>query len=184
MFCNILKMLFSYKFFTFSQPFSQLPNNFFITKSTTTHTSARTPPQKKKKKKKKSEIKERKQIGDEIDPDEEMMRHWSVFGGDDKLHTATMSRRWQWDSPRFNLSLSLVSGFQSMKLDLKVWVGLNEGWVNGGDGLVRTRDGLTEVGQWGRGEGMGRWSGLHVTTRPCVEGWFWASPIVPSPRSA
>ena len=41
-FGNILKMLFFYKFFTFSQPFSQLPNKFYITKSTTTHTSAPT----------------------------------------------------------------------------------------------------------------------------------------------
>ena len=31
-------MLFSYKFFTFSQPFSQFPNKFYITKATTTHT--------------------------------------------------------------------------------------------------------------------------------------------------
>ena len=23
---------------------------------------------------------------------------------------------------------------------------------------------------------MGRQSGLHATARPCVEGWFWASP--------
>ena len=37
-FGNILKMLFSYKFFTFSQ----FPNKFYITKSTTTHTSAPT----------------------------------------------------------------------------------------------------------------------------------------------
>ena len=46
-------MLFSYKFFTFSQPFSQLPNKFYIKKSTTTHT----PPQQQQQK---SEIKERK----------------------------------------------------------------------------------------------------------------------------
>ena len=40
--------------------------------------------------------------------------------------------------------------FQSVKLDLKVWVGSNEGWVDGGglvrtrmrDGSVRKRDGL------------------------------------------
>ena len=37
-FSNILKMLFFYKFFTFSQ----LPNKFYITKLTTTHTSAPT----------------------------------------------------------------------------------------------------------------------------------------------
>ena len=30
-------MLFSYKFFTFSQPFSQFPNKFYIKKSTSTH---------------------------------------------------------------------------------------------------------------------------------------------------
>ena len=42
MFGNILKMLFSYKFFTFSQPFSQLPTKFYIRKSTSTHTSAPT----------------------------------------------------------------------------------------------------------------------------------------------
>lgn len=42
--------------------------------------------------------------------------------------------------------------FQSVKLDLKVWVGSNEGWVDGGrsirtrtrDGLVRMRDGSAE----------------------------------------
>ena len=41
------------------------------------------------------------------------------------------------------------------------WVGEDEdeGWVGGG-----------------RGQGMGQWSGLHATTGPCVEGWFWASP--------
>ena len=88
-------MLFFYKFFTFSQPFSQLPNKFYITKSTTTHTSAPTenpllstqnpppqniettktpPPRPPQKKKKKIEIKERKQIGDEIDLEEEIDR--------------------------------------------------------------------------------------------------------------
>ena len=68
-------MLFSYKFFTFSQ----FPNKFYISKSTTTHTPAPTenpslftqnpPPHNTKhhhphhhQKKKKSEIKERKQI--------------------------------------------------------------------------------------------------------------------------
>ena len=35
-------MLFSYKFFTLSQPFSQLPTKFYIRKSTSTHTSAPT----------------------------------------------------------------------------------------------------------------------------------------------
>ena len=43
-------------------------------------------------------------------------------------------------------------GFQFVKLDLKVWVGLDEGWVNGGgsvrtrtrDGSVRIRDGSAE----------------------------------------
>ena len=79
-FVNILKILFSYNFFTFSQPFSQLPNKFYIRKSTTTHTLAPivnppphntkttktplpTPPQQQQqqnKKQKKSEIKERK----------------------------------------------------------------------------------------------------------------------------
>ena len=41
------------------------------------------------------------------------------------------------------------------------WVGEDEdeGWVGGG-----------------QGQGMGQRSGLHATTRPCVEGWFWASP--------
>ena len=74
-------MLFSYKFFSFSQ----LPNKFYITKSTTTHTSTptettKTPPptppqqQQPKKKKKKSKIKERKQINDEIDLKEEIDR--------------------------------------------------------------------------------------------------------------
>ena len=95
-------MLFFYKFFTFSQPFSQLPNKFYITKSTTTHTSAPTenppaptenpllstqnpppqniettkmpPPRPPQKKKKKIEIKERKQISDEIDLEEEIDR--------------------------------------------------------------------------------------------------------------
>ena len=28
----------------------------------------------------------------------------------------------------------------------------------------------------GRGQGMGRRSGLRAMVRPCVEGWFWASP--------
>ena len=102
MFGNILKMLFSYKFFTFSQ----LPNKFYIKKSTTTHTSAPTenppPPthqhpqkihhyphkihhhttQKPPKRhhphhhnnNKKSEIKERKQIGDKIDLEEKIDR--------------------------------------------------------------------------------------------------------------
>lgn len=42
MFGNILKMLFCYKFFTLSQPFSQLPNKLYIRKSTTTHTPAPT----------------------------------------------------------------------------------------------------------------------------------------------
>ena len=101
-FGNILKMLFSYKFFTFSQ----LPNKFYIKKSTTTHTSAPTenppPPthqhpqkihhyphkihhhttQKPPKRhhphhhnnNKKSEIKERKQIGDKIDLEEKIDR--------------------------------------------------------------------------------------------------------------
>ena len=41
-FGNILKMLFSYKFFTFSQSFSQLPNKFYIRNLTTTHTLAPT----------------------------------------------------------------------------------------------------------------------------------------------
>ena len=57
-------MLFSYKFFTLSQSFSQLPNKFYIRKSTITHTPASienppppTPPQQQQKK---SEIKERK----------------------------------------------------------------------------------------------------------------------------
>ena len=101
-FGNILKMLFSYKFFTFSQ----LPNKFYIKKSTTTHTSAPTenppPPTHQHPKKihhyphkihhhttqkppkrhhphhhnnnKKSEIKERKQIGDKIDLEEKIDR--------------------------------------------------------------------------------------------------------------
>ena len=42
--------------------------------------------------------------------------------------------------------------FQSVKLDLKVWVGSNKGWVDGGgsvrtrmrDGSVRMRDGSLE----------------------------------------
>ena len=42
--------------------------------------------------------------------------------------------------------------FSTIKLDLKVWVGLNEGWVDGGgsvrtrmrDGSVRMRDGSVE----------------------------------------
>ena len=37
--------------------------------------------------------------------------------------------------------------FQSVKLDLKVWVGLNEGWVDedeDGDGSMKIRDGLAE----------------------------------------
>ena len=42
MFGNILKMLFSSKFFTFSQSFSQLPNKFYITKSTITHRKSTT----------------------------------------------------------------------------------------------------------------------------------------------
>ena len=37
MFGNILKMLFFYKFFTFSQPFSQLPNKFYIRKFQNIH---------------------------------------------------------------------------------------------------------------------------------------------------
>ena len=37
MFGNILKMLFSYKIFTLSQPFSQLPNKFYFRKSPPTH---------------------------------------------------------------------------------------------------------------------------------------------------
>ena len=41
-FGNILKMLFSYKFFTLSQPFSQLPNKFYIKKSITTHRKSTT----------------------------------------------------------------------------------------------------------------------------------------------
>ena len=89
-------MLFSCKFFTFSQPFSQLPNKFYITKSTTTHTSAPTenppPPTHQHPQKihhyphkthhhphhhnnnKKSEIKERKQSGNKIDLKEEIDR--------------------------------------------------------------------------------------------------------------
>ena len=35
--------------------------------------------------------------------------------------------------------------FQSVKLDLKVWVGSNEGWVNeGGSVRTRMRDGLAK----------------------------------------
>ena len=34
--------------------------------------------------------------------------------------------------------MCLAVTFQSVKLDLKVWVGSNEGWVDGG-GSVRTR---------------------------------------------
>ena len=41
-FGNILKMLFSYKIFTLSQPFSHLPTKFYIRKSTTSHTLAPT----------------------------------------------------------------------------------------------------------------------------------------------
>ena len=37
--------------------------------------------------------------------------------------------------------LCLAVTFQSIKLDLKVWVGLNEGWVDGG-GSMRTRMGM------------------------------------------
>ena len=42
--------------------------------------------------------------------------------------------------------LCLAVTFQSIKLDLKVWVGSNDGWVDGG-GLVKTRmrDGSTKV---------------------------------------
>ena len=58
--------------------------------------------------------------------------------------------------------------FQSVKLDLKVWVGSNEGWVDGGgsvrtrmrDGSVRKRDGLAEdedKGWVGRVACMRRW---------------------------
>ena len=71
MFGNILKMLFSYKIFTLSQPFSQLPKKFYITKPTTTqhrnHQNATTHTTTKKKK---SEIKEIKQIGERVDPRE------------------------------------------------------------------------------------------------------------------
>ena len=37
MFGNILKMLFSYKFFTFSQSFSQHPNKFYYKKFLNIH---------------------------------------------------------------------------------------------------------------------------------------------------
>ena len=37
MFGNILKLLFSYIFFTFSQPFSQLPNKFYNRKFQNIH---------------------------------------------------------------------------------------------------------------------------------------------------
>ena len=95
MFGNILKMLFSYKFFTLSQPFSQLPNKFYITKPTTTqhknHQNATTHTATQKKKKK-SEIKEIKQIGERVDPREsdwresKLAREWSTIKqiGDDQ----------------------------------------------------------------------------------------------------
>ena len=53
------------------------------------------------------------------------------------------------------------------------WVGEDEdkGWVSEDEGWVGR----------GQGQGMDRWSGLHVTVGPCVEGWFWASPAIPSP---
>ena len=73
-------MLFSYKIFTFSQPFSQLPNKFYVRKSTTTHRKSitiHTKPTTTQHKNhqittthttttttKKSEIKERKQINE------------------------------------------------------------------------------------------------------------------------
>ena len=41
----------------------------------------------------------------------------------------------------FDLCLAVT--FQSIKLDLKVWVGLNDGWVDGG-GSMRIRDGSAE----------------------------------------
>ena len=87
-------MLFSYKMFTFLPSFSQLPNKFYITKSTithkksttihtkltttqhrnqqnaTTHTTTTTTTTTTTK----SEIKERKQIGDEIDLEEKIDR--------------------------------------------------------------------------------------------------------------
>ena len=91
MFGNILKMLFSYKFFTLSQPFSQHPTKFYIRKSTTIHTptptdnlpsstqnppphnteTTKTPPptppqqQKKNQRSKRSSRSARKQIGDD-----------------------------------------------------------------------------------------------------------------------
>ena len=58
-------------------------------------------------------------------------------------------------------------GFQFVKLDLKVWVGSDEGWVNGGgsvrtrtrDGSVRMRDGSAE------GEDKGWISGVACMRR-------------------
>ena len=74
-----------------------------------------------------------------------------------------------------SLSLSLMFGFQSVKLDLKVWVGSDKGWVDeGGSVRTRTKDGLVWMG-WSdrvRGQRMGWQSGLHTTAGSCVEGWF------------
>ena len=60
-------------------------------------------------------------------------------------------------------------GFQFVKLDLKVWVGSDEGWVNGGgsvrtrtrDGSVRIRDGSAEDEDkgWISGVACMRWWG-------------------------
>ena len=56
------------------------------------------------------------------------------------------------------------------------WVGEDEdkGWVSEDEGWVGR----------GRGQGMDQRSGLHAMVGLCVEGWFWASPAMPSPCSA
>ena len=147
MFGNILKMLFFYKFFTFSWPFSQLPNKFYIRKSTTTHTQAPTknpplstqnPPttQHKNHQNTTTTTKTKKKIKDQ------RLRDWgkerSVFSGGNEIGLG-----WWWRCmacgrlPRSKLNLSR----RCMAGDRKVgsWVFVDRWWGKGGPVMASDR---------------------------------------------
>ena len=141
-------MLFSYKFFTLSQSFSQLPNKFYIRKSTITHTPASIenppPPTPPRQQQKNQRLKREK------------LRDWgkerSIFSGGDKISLGwwrreqdarLRSRWWQcWSTAYGRLSRSELNPYLSVH---GLW---SVRWILGVYGSVM-REGWAEIrDQW------------------------------------